>query len=144
MKHASGIVALGIALLFSSKASVAQVSGATTIDVNVAVTQGLVFGLSAKRQVIDQRVYNENGEAVGRIDDLIVAPDDAVSFGIVGAGGFVGLRRHQVAIPINLLAAREVGFTLAGAAKAAIKSLRGFEYTTPLDRAITRNPVFHR
>jgi hypothetical protein len=83
---------------------------------------------------------------VGRIDDLIVAPDDAVSFAIVGAGGFVGLHRHQIAVPINFLAIRKDpdGFTLSGASKSAIKALPEFEYAKPLDREIMHNPIFYR
>ena len=145
MKHTRYVVAAAIGLLAGFDVSMAQVVGGTTVD--VAVTQSLVLGLSAKRQVIGQRVYNEAGEAVGRIDDLIIAPDDAISFAIVGAGGFVGLRRHQVAIPINFLTGREgseAGFLLAGATKDVIKAISAFEYNKPLDRSITRNPSFHR
>lgn len=142
MTHARWAFAAAVALLTTLDVSVAQVVGGTTVGVEV--TQSFILGLSAKRQVIGQRVYNEEGETVGRIDDLIVSPDDAVSFVIVGAGGFVGVRRHLVAIPVNFLATREGGFTLAGATKAAIKALPGFEYAKPLDRAITSNPSFHR
>ena len=145
MNHTRYVVAAAIGLLAGFDVSMAQVVGGTTVD--VAVTQSLVLGLSAKRQVIGQRVYNEAGEAVGRIDDLIIAPDDAISFAIVGAGGFVGLRRHQVAIPINLLTGRagsEAGFLLTGATKDVIKAIPAFEYNKPLDRSITRNPSFHR
>jgi len=35
--------------------------------------------------------------------DLIIAPDTSVSFVVVGAGGFVGLGKHDVAIPVNQL-----------------------------------------
>jgi hypothetical protein len=51
-----------------------------------------------------------------------------VSFAIVGVGGFVGVRRHHVAIPVSLFTPRSGDFLLPGATKAAIKSLPAFEY----------------
>src|SRR5262249_40046408 len=76
-----------------------------------------------------QPVYNEQTQKVGIIDDLIVAPDTTVSFVIIGAGGFVGVGRHDVAIPVNQLKQQDDGkFILAGATKEAIKALPKFEY----------------
>jgi hypothetical protein len=50
-----------------------------------------------------QPVYNEQNQRVGTIDDLVIAPGSAVSCGIIGAGGFVGLGRHDVLIPVEQL-----------------------------------------
>ena len=54
----------------------------------------MAIGWSAKKQILRQPVYNEQNQKVGTIDNLVVAPDTAVSFIIVGAGGFVGVGRH--------------------------------------------------
>ena len=62
------------------------------------------------------------------IDDLIIAPDTSVSFVIVGAGGFVGVGKHDVAIPVNQLKQQDGKFVLPGASKEAIKALPKFEY----------------
>jgi hypothetical protein len=51
-----------------------------------------------------------------------------VSFVIIGAGGFVGLKRHEVAIPVEQLSERNAVIVLPGATKAAIKALPSFEY----------------
>ena len=83
---------------------------------------------NAKKQIIGKAVYNEKNEKVGTIDDLIVAPDTTVSFAIVGAGGFVGLGKHDVAIPINQFTEQKGRFVLPGATKDAIKALPKFEY----------------
>jgi hypothetical protein len=74
------------------------------------------------------KTYNENKERVGKIGDLIVAPDGELSFAIIGAGGFAGVARHDVAIPIEQLQLQGGKFILAGATKAAIKALPKFEY----------------
>jgi sporulation protein YlmC with PRC-barrel domain len=88
----------------------------------------VAVGWSVKKQILGKTVYNENNQKVGRIDDLIVAPDSAVSFAIIGAGGFVGLGRHDVAIPVQQIKIQDNKFVLPGATKEAIKALPKFEY----------------
>jgi hypothetical protein len=56
----------------------------------VAELRDVTLGWSAKRHVLGQPVYNDKGERIGAIDDLIIAPDRAVSYAIIGAGGFLG------------------------------------------------------
>jgi sporulation protein YlmC with PRC-barrel domain len=108
----------------------AQVAGSSTIGIAIAEVQEVAAGWSAKKQVLSQPVYNEGKEKVGTIDDIIIAPDKAVSYVIVGAGGFAGLGKHDVAIPVNQL--KEVGgkFILEGATKEAIQAMPKFEYVT--------------
>jgi sporulation protein YlmC with PRC-barrel domain len=96
--------------------------------VAVEELKAVALGWSAKKQVLGQSVYNEQKQRVGKIDDLIIAPDTAVSFVIVGAGGFVGLGRHDVAIPVSQLKQQDGKFVLPGATKEAIKALPHFEY----------------
>ena len=88
----------------------------------------MALGWSAKKQVLGQSVYNEQKQKVGTIDDLIIAPDTSVSFVIVGAGGFVGLGKHDVAIPVTQLSQQNGKFLLPGATKDAIRALPKFEY----------------
>jgi sporulation protein YlmC with PRC-barrel domain len=106
----------------------AQIAGSTTLGVEVSRLEFVAAGWSAKKQLLGKTVRNENGAEVGKIDDLIIAPDNAVSFVIIGAGGFVGLKRHQVAIPTARLVERDGAFVLEGATKTAIKALPAFEY----------------
>jgi len=105
-----------------------QVAGSTTLGVSVEEVKAVAIGWSAKRQILGKAVYNEKKEQVGRIDDIIVTPERAVSYVIVGAGGFVGLGRHDVAIPVNQLQQQDGKYVLSGATKEAIKSLPKFEY----------------
>jgi len=107
----------------------AQVAGSTSLGVTAEELRAVAVGWSAKKQVLGKTVYNENKEKVGAIDDLIIAPDRAVSFAIIGAGGFVGLGRHDVAIPVNQLKQADDGkILLPGATKQAIKAMPRFEY----------------
>ena len=75
-----------------------QVAGSTTIGVTVEEQKVLAVGWSAKKQILDKAVYNSSGEKIGEVEDLIITPEKAVSYAIVGVGGFLGIAQHDVAI----------------------------------------------
>jgi len=106
----------------------AQVAGRATIGLATAEMDAVVLGWSAKKQVLGKPLYNEKNEKVGTIDDVIITPDQAVSYAIVGAGGFVGLAKHDVAIPIIQIKQDDGKFVLEGATKDVIKAMPKFEY----------------
>ena len=129
MKTISALVVLGILALMPPHAADAQVAGSAKLGVATQEMSMVALGWSAKKQVIGQTVYNESNQKVGKIDDLIIAPDSAVSFAIIGAGGFAGIGRHDVAIPVQQIKLQDDGkFILPGATKDAIKALPKFEY----------------
>jgi len=121
-------VAVSFLVLVPGGYAAAQVAGSTTVGVAVEEMKAVALGWSVKRQILGQAVYNEQKQRVGKIDDLIIAPDTAVSFVIVGAGGFVGLGKHDVEIPVTQLKQQDGKFVLPGATKEAIKALPKFEY----------------
>ena len=125
------LLAGSVFLLLSATAGpiVAQIAGSTTVGVEVTELNAVALGWSAKRQILGRTVYNDKGEKVGKVDDLIITPDKALSFAIIGAGGFVGLGRHDVAIPVNQFQERGGKFVLDGATKEAIKALPSFDYS---------------
>jgi sporulation protein YlmC with PRC-barrel domain len=106
----------------------AQEAGSTFIGVSIAEMRDVISGWSAKRTILGHDVYNDKNERVGSIDDVIVAPDKAVSYVIVGAGGFLGVDRHDVAVPVSKLKLVDKKLTLAGATKEALKASPPFEY----------------
>jgi sporulation protein YlmC with PRC-barrel domain len=123
------VLLMSCALAFvSTQYAGAQTAGSTSLGVAVEELKVVAVGWSVKKQILGKTVYNENNQKVGRIDDLIVAPDSAVSFAIIGAGGFVGLGRHDVAIPVQQIKLQDNKFILPGATKEAIKALPKFEY----------------
>ncbi|WP_280155044.1 PRC-barrel domain-containing protein [Piscinibacter sp. XHJ-5] len=131
MKRSVHATLLALASLLAAPHAFSQVAGTTTIGVEVTKLQFVASGWSAKKQILGKIVYNEDGDQVGRIDDLIIAPNIAVSFVIIGAGGFVGLKRHHVAIPAEQLSERDGNIVLPGATRAVIKALPAFEYAKP-------------
>src|ERR1700756_3508940 len=123
------VIAVAVLLIATPACFAQQVVGSTTIGVAYAELRDVTTGWSAKRQALGKNVFNDKGETIGTIDDIIVAPDKAVSYAIIGAGGFLGVGRHDVAIPVGQLKQQSDGkFVLAGATKNALKAMPPFEY----------------
>jgi sporulation protein YlmC with PRC-barrel domain len=108
----------------------APVAGSELVAVGVTVTQltDVVKGWSVKKKILGHDIYNDKNEKVGSIDDLIVGPDKASSFLIVGAGGFLGIDRHDVAIPVKQIQEKDGKFVLPGATKEVVKAMPEFRY----------------
>src|SRR5712664_2143637 len=87
MKRMGLLVLSCIVLLAPGGYAAAQVAGSTTLGVTVEELKAVAIGWSAKKQILGKPVYNEKNVRVGRIDDIIVTPERAVSYVIVGAGG---------------------------------------------------------
>ena len=70
--------------------AVAQTAG---VSVSTVELREVATGWSAKKQILGENVHNDAGDKVGEINDLIVMPNKALSYAIVGVGGFLGVRR---------------------------------------------------
>jgi len=127
MKRTSIIVLASAVIAFPVVAR-AQVAGSTLLGVEATELRAVATGLSVRKQVLGQRVFNEKNEAIGVVDDLIVAPDKAASYAIVMAGGFIGMDRHDVAIPVSQFRVVDGKFFLDGATKKVLEEMPAFEY----------------
>jgi sporulation protein YlmC with PRC-barrel domain len=128
-KVLTAIAAASVLLTGATMSISQQVVGSTQLGVAVAERRDVTTGWSAKRQVLGKTVFNDSGDGIGKVDDIIVAPDKAVSYAIIGAGGFLGVDRHDVAIPVSQIRQQSDGkFILAGATKDALKAMPPFEY----------------
>ena len=128
-KVLTAIAAASVLLTGATTSISQQVVGSTQLGVAVAELRDVTTGWSAKRQVLGKTVFNDGGDGIGKVDDIIVAPDKAVSYAIIGAGGFLGMGRHDVAIPVSQIKQQSDGkFILAGATKDALKAMPPFEY----------------
>ena len=105
-----------------------QVAGSTTIGVTQEEMKVVMTGWSAKKDILGKVVYNDKNEKIGTVDDLIVSPNRTVTFAIVSVGGFLGMGKHDVAIPVKNLKG-EGKLMLSGATKEALKALPEFKYT---------------
>ena len=105
-----------------------QVAGSTTLGVTVEEQKVLAMGWSAKKQILGKAVNSSSGDKIGEVEDLIITPDKAVSYAIVGTGGFLGVAQHDVAIPVGQLKVEGDKLMLPGATKEGLKALPKFEY----------------
>ena len=114
------------------QAPAAPVAGRAPLGVTVIEMEAIVIGWSAKRDLLGKTVVNDKKEKIGKIDDLIISPSKgdlpAATFAIVGVGGFLGIAKHDVAIPMAQFKIQDKQLTLAGASKDALKALPPFVY----------------
>ena len=105
--------------------SIAQTAG---VSVSTVELREVATGWSAKKQILGEGVYNDAGDKVGEINDLIVMPNKALSYAIVGVGGFLGVREHEIAVPVGKMKLEKGKIILPGATKEALKEAPKFEY----------------
>jgi sporulation protein YlmC with PRC-barrel domain len=105
--------------------SVAQTAG---VSVSTVELREVATGWSAKKQILGENVYDAAGDKVGEINDLIVMPNKALSYAIVGVGGFLGVAEHEIAVPVGNLKQEKGKIVLPGATKEALKAAPKFEY----------------
>lgn len=118
-----------VASLTAAIPASAQVAGgSTTLGVSVIESTQIATGWSVTRTLLGKTIYNEAGQKVGKVADLIISPDRKVSYVIVGAGGFIGIGRHDVAIPVTQIQDQSGRLVMPGATKETIKSLPEFAY----------------
>ena len=108
----------------------AEVVGGVVVGVTVDEAIALANGWSAKKSILGKPVFNENGDKIGIVDDLIIAPNKSLSYAIIGAGGFLGIGKYDVAIPVTKINEVNGKMELKGATKASIKQMPEFVYAT--------------
>ena len=128
MKRTILIPFASVVFILGVTPTVAQVAGSTTLGVTVAELRDVMEGWSAKRQILGEPVYSDKQERIGVVEDIIIAPDKKVSYGIVGAGGFLGFDRRDVAIPVHQFKLTDGKLVLPGATKETLAQMPPFEY----------------
>lgn len=131
-KNASSLRWTTLALALTLAAPVpawAQVAGgSTTVETSTTESTRLAMGWSVKKTLLGKTIYNDAGQKVGQVQDLIIAPDRNLSYVIIGAGGFIGIGRHDVAIPVSQIQDKGGRLVMPGATKDSIKAMPTFTY----------------
>ena len=123
----TGLAMLGAGLpALSAKAdNVTQTIEMVRVDV-----QKLSTGYRASK-IMGSPILNEVGETIGKIDDLIVSPDDNKSaYVILSVGGWLGMGTHLLALPYENLRITSDRITLPSATKEGLKNLPEFKFRT--------------
>jgi sporulation protein YlmC with PRC-barrel domain len=102
-------------------------AGKVTLGVTVVETDLVATGWRASK-LIGADVYNESSDKIGKLEDLILTPDGNLSVAIVEVGGFLGVGKHRVAIPVRQFTQIAPKAILPGATKGALKKLPVFVY----------------
>ena len=128
MRNIVTVVVLGAMVVVAVDTLSAQIAGSTTTGVTVEELKTIARGWSATKQILGKSVYNDKNDKVGEVEDLIIAPDSAVSYAIIGVGGFLGLGERRVVIPVNRFTHSEGRIVLPGATKDALQAMLSFQY----------------
>jgi len=108
--------------------SQSQASAPDAVVVFVMPDSDSDTGYSAKKSFLGKAVYSDDKKKIGTITDLIIAPDTSLAYVVIGAGGFVGMGRHNVAVQTSALKVDNGKFILPGATKASLKAAPKLEY----------------
>jgi sporulation protein YlmC with PRC-barrel domain len=127
---ATAALIAAFALVMSAPAAAQIAGGTTTVDTSVTESTRLAMGWSVRKTLLGKSIYNDAGQRVGKVHDLIIAPDRNVSYVIVGAGGFIGIGRHDVAIPVSQIQNQAGKLVMPGATQDMIKAMPEFTYAT--------------
>ncbi|MDE1181709.1 PRC-barrel domain-containing protein [Paraburkholderia sp.] len=73
-------------------------------------------------------VYDRNKDKVGSVDDLIIAPNDQGSFAILSVGGFMGMGKHLVAVPMSHLQISKTQVVMPDVTSESLKAMPEFKY----------------
>ncbi len=128
----SAIVLASLALLGTSlsAASVVAENAMQTIQLVKVDVLKLSTGYRTSK-LIGSDVMSDGGETIGKIDDLIVSPDDNKSaYVIISVGGWLGMGARLVALPYGDLRINNAKITLPGVTKEALKGLPEFKFST--------------
>ncbi|KAA0890802.1 PRC-barrel domain-containing protein [Pusillimonas sp. ANT_WB101] len=82
-----------------------------------------ISGISVKKSIMGKAVYNEADEKVGDINDVVITTDGQAAYFVVGAGGFLGMGEHDVAIPYEKIKQNGDKLVLPGFTKDQLKAL---------------------
>lgn len=145
MKRTLAVSTMSLALLWvggasaqapaqpAAQAPAAPVAGRAPLGVTVIQLEEVVVGWSTKRDLLGKTVVNDKDDKIGKIDDLIISPAKtgnapSATFAIIGVGGFLGIGKRDVAIPMEQLKLQNKQLTLPGATKDALKAMPPFVY----------------
>jgi sporulation protein YlmC with PRC-barrel domain len=80
--------------------------------------------------IIGAKVYNDAGEDIGKLEDMIITSKGTVPYAVVSVGGFLGMDAHHVVVAASSLELVDKKLTLHGATKESLKALPNFEFAS--------------
>ena len=115
--------AAGRALERAGQAVTSATGSATPQPARAAATQEVRPSNRASK-IIGANIYNDQGQSIGEVEDLIIQRDGAAPVAVVSVGGFLGIGSRLVAVPLSELRFAEADsrWMLAGATKESLQA----------------------
>jgi hypothetical protein len=104
------------------------VAGRMVLGVTVAETDLVATGYRASK-MLRADVFNDRDEKIGKVDDLLVSTDGTLTIAVLNVGGFLGMAKHLVIVPVRQFKQFAPKAVLPNASKDQLKALPKFEYT---------------
>ncbi len=80
--------------------------------------------------ILGADVYNDAGDKIGKLEDMIITTSDTVPYVVVSVGGFLGMDAHHVVVAASALELIDKKLTLHGATKDSLKALPNFTFAS--------------
>lgn len=80
--------------------------------------------------IIGADVYNDAGDKIGTLEDMIITSAETVPYAVVSVGGFLGMDAHHVVVAASALELIDKKLTLHGATKDSLKALPNFTFAS--------------
>jgi len=117
------ICALVASISLVAGASMAQ---AQTVGATKEQTITASKGWSITKDIMKKDVFTEDKVKLGSIEDIIVTPSEGLAYAVVSTGGFLGMGKHDIVVPLNQFKVMDSRFILPGATKETIKAMPEF------------------
>jgi len=119
------------ALLADTQAGAQPPGSAAVVTLTLPSSTGPVQGWSVKHGLLGRPVYaSADGKQIGTVLDLIVTAGAKPYVLVIGAGGFIELHGHAVAVPLDDVVEQGGLLILPGATRASLKAMPRFTYAT--------------
>lgn len=103
------------------------VAGQVPLGVDVTTYDWIAVGYRASK-ILKSNVFNDQDKKIGQVADLIIKPDGTVNVAILEVGGFLGMGKHHVAIPVDRFKSVSPKIVLPGATVDSLKALPEFQF----------------
>jgi sporulation protein YlmC with PRC-barrel domain len=127
-------VAAGVAgcILLATTAFAAETSTTTTTSTTRADTTAASYqGDWRASKLVGLKVYNDNNENVGSINDLLTDKSGTIKAVVIGVGGFLGMGEHLVAVSFDKVKFSDQPVAYTGASNTPAAGTRPSGTTPP-------------
>jgi sporulation protein YlmC with PRC-barrel domain len=117
------------ALLTGSHACAQQPGTAAVVTMTLPGSAEPVQGWSIRHGLLGRPIYaSAGGKQIGTVLDVIVTSSAAPYVLVIGAGGFIELHGHAVAVPMDAVVEQGGLLIMPGATRASLKAMPRFTY----------------